>query len=222
MWEFTKWLPVINWTEQCGGWRSEEAVNIKVYSGYEQYGSTLVIQQPTITRQINYSTTGSTAFLPSPLHVLSLNGHSDAYVYPVAVEEKSAVLQIYLYSVLPLGTDGETYTQSNSTSLVLLYTDYTTANTSKQAWRLDVSRNTSDEIPLEYHLTFQMQCDSIDEALTFPLAISSSERGVYRPALRASVTLRHSPEAFGNYTGTFTLGKTATVHGSNTAVVTSS
>ena len=226
VWEFTKWLPVATLLEQCGGQRSDNtiaavsSITVSVYSAQVQYGSNAVIEQ-LIVGQINYSSSENTLFLPPPLHTLATNRRSDTYVYPIAVQNTTTGIQVYLYTMAPLRGDGQTFAASNATNLSLLHSDYTT-NTSKQVWRLGVGRTLPSDISVEFQLPCEeAECNSTNETLTFPLAMSS-EGGKYRAALRASVTLWHSPELPNNYTETFTLGKTFTMIGSNNGVMTSS
>ena len=161
-WEFSRWLPVDDWLQQCGGWRGYSSdtdfINISVYSVYHEYWSSATVEQEPITGQINYSTSGSTPFLPPPLHVLSATGNSDAYIYPIAMQEMEspAGFQVYFYSVLPLGFR-QTYAPSYSTSAVLLHMDNTT-NTSKQAWRLELGRTLPKAIPVEFQLPCGAEC----------------------------------------------------------------
>ena len=216
MWEFTKWLPLEDWLKQCGGrqgYNSDEDVNyinISVFSAYEQYGSSPTVEQQPMFGQINYTTSGSRPFLPPPLHTLSVNGNSDAHIYPIAVEEsKGGTVQLlYFYSVLPLGQDGRSYTPSNSTSMVLLHVDKT-INTSKQAWRLELGRTLPKAIPVEFQLPCGVECGAANGTLAFPLAMTR-DHGEYTPALRVVITLQHSLDAANNHTEQFILGKAVT------------
>ena len=211
MWEFTKWLPVEDWIDRCGGMQSSNFdstigyINITVYSAYEQYDSSALVQKSTLSGQIMYSISRSTPFLPPPLHTLSTNnGGMDAYIYPVAVHERSDAVQVYFYSTLPLEAS-----TTDSTQLALLHTDDSILNGSKQVWRLELDRALPSTIPVEFQLpACEMECDPAANAtLVFPLSLSKdSDR--YRPALRANVSLRHSPLVISNYSEPFTLGKT--------------
>lgn len=202
-----------DWLQQCGGWRGYSSdtdfISISVYSAYHQYWSSATVEQEPTTGQINYSTSGSTPFLPPPLHMLSASGNSDAYIYPIAVEEMEspAGLQVYFYSVLPLGLR-QTYVPSYSTSAVLLHTDNTT-NTSKQAWRLEVGKMLPKAIPVEFQLACGAECGAANGTLTFSLAMTM-DHDEYTPAFRTTVTLQHNPEAANNHTEQFTLGEAVT------------
>ena len=214
-WEFTKWLPVEDWISRCGGVRSNRFdsivnyINISVYIAYEQYGLSLV-QTSTCSARIEYiRQQESTPFLPPPLLTLpASNEKADAFIYPVAVHGSSSVVYVYFYSILPLGIS------TNSSHLSLLHMDGT-SNGSKQAWRLELDQTLPSTIPVEFQLpTCEIECDATNDMLTFSLSLSrdndppSHSQEQYRPALRANISIRHSPVEVNNYTKPFTLGKT--------------
>lgn len=213
VWKFSRWLPVDDWLRQCGGWQGfssgTDFISISVYSAYHQYWSSVTVEQEPITGRLNYSTSESTPFLPPPLHSLSATENSHAYIYPIAMQEMEspAGLQVYFYSVLPLGSR-QTYTTSYSTKAILLHTDNTT-NTSKQAWRLEVGRMLPDAIPVEFQLPCGADCGTANRTLTFSLALARDHEE-YTPALRTTITLQHNPEAANNHTEQFTLGEAIT------------
>ena len=174
VWEFSKWLPVEDWLEQCGGRRQGEnhtatsSINITVHSVYIQLDYqlatyTLTGMQSTVVAQIS-DFTSRAVFLPPPIHTLpedreNLNG--DAYMFPIAVqqssESESTVLQIYFYSLLPLRADRKTYTavvaNSSTTLPALLHAD-TIGNLSKQIWLWEfVGATLPTTLPVIFHPT---------------------------------------------------------------------
>ena len=238
VWEFSKWLPVKDWLEQCGATATLDTINVTVYSAYIQYDYqlatyTLTGKQSMIVAHINSSTSSSNeaGFLPPPIHALPEkreDSNSDAYIFPIAVQQstsESEILQVYFYSVLPLGTSRQIYTaivaNFNSTPPALLHTD-TIGNTSKQIWMLEI---VGTVLPMPILVVFQpnsdqappsceLDCAVNDEsgALQFSLAAANSDTdsddgSSYRPAFRATVSLRHDPDLVGNYTEPFTPGK---------------
>ena len=213
VWEFSRWLPVDDWLRQCGGWRGYSSdidfINISVYIVYHRYWSSITVKQEPITGRLNYSTSGSTPFLPPPFLSLLATGNSDVYIYPIAVQEmeSSTSLQVYFYSVLPLGLR-QIYAPSYPINTVLLHTDNTT-NTSKQAWRLEVDGTLPKAIPVEFQLACGADCGAVNRTLTFSLALTSDHEE-YTPALRTTISLQHNPEAGNNHTEQFTLGEALT------------
>ena len=237
VWEFSKWLPVEDWLEQCGGSRQQHgeshtatsSINVTVHSAYIQHdyhlaAYTLTGTQPAIVAQIS-NFTDRAVFLPPPMHMLPENrDSSDARIFPIAVqpsssESGSTVLQVYFYSLLSLRADRKTYTadiaNSSSSPPALLHTD-TTGNTSRQIWLWEfvgaklpttipvVFYPTSDQVPL-----CEADCavDGGDGALRFSLPVASDSGSLYRPTLRATVTVQHDPDIVSNQTEPFTLGK---------------
>ena len=221
LWEFSKWLPVEDWLERCGGQRSSHSamnsITITVHSTYMQYDSpaTLASKQSIIVGQINYSTSSVDAFLPTPLHTLPENRENTAaYIFPIAIEQEdsSVVVQVYFYSVLPLGPDRETYRPVvNSTTLALLHRDMN-GNTTKQVWLLEIGTMLPTTVPMEFQPNIQPSCEvdcasnDDDGSLKFSLAVAN-DRGNYRLAFRARVTLQHGPDVDSNGTKPFALGK---------------
>lgn len=242
VWEFSKWLPVEDWLEQCGARRQGEdhsatsSINITVYSAYIQLDHQLTTHaltgdHSTVFAQIIINPSSRAVFLPPPIHTLpenrdKLNG--SAHIFPIAVEQssesESTIFQIYFSSLSPLMADRRTYAAavantSSNRPPALLHTD-TIGNTSKQIWLWEfvgatlpttipvVLYPTSDQAPL-----CEADCSTVngggddDAALQFPLAVASDGGGVYRPTLRATVTLQHDPDVVSNRTETFTLGK---------------
>ena len=157
VWEFSKWLPVEDWLEQCGARRQGEdhsattSINITVYSAYIQFDYQLATHaltgdHSTDSAHIIISNPSNRAvFLPPPIHTLpenrdKLNG--SAHIFPIAVEQssksESTIFQVYFSSLLPLMADRRTYAAavantSSDRPPVLLHTN-TVGNTSKQIW----------------------------------------------------------------------------------------
>lgn len=174
VWEFSKWLPVEDWLEQCGGRQQGEnqtatsSINVTVHSVYIQLDYqlatyTLTGMQSMIVAQISDSTSRA-VFLPPPIHTLPKsreNLSSDAHIFPIAVqqssESESTVLQVYFYSLLPLRADRKTYTavvaNSSSTIPALLHAD-TIGNSSKQIWLWEfVGATLPMTLPVVFHPT---------------------------------------------------------------------
>lgn len=234
VWEFSKWLPVEDWLEYCGGQRSNQSgddaaakMNVTIHSVYIQYDyhiathTLLASRQSMTVAEISFSPTAA-AFLPPPLHILSDDEeNSEAYIFPVAVQQSSTGLQIYFYSMLPLGLAGqEMYSlmvanSSGTPATQLLHAD-TSGNTSKQVWLLDVDTVLPSALRLAFQLSkppCQMNClendgDGSEEVLKFSLALAT-DRGscAFRPTFKASVSVRHDPDVVSNHSQEFTLGK---------------
>jgi hypothetical protein len=156
VWEFTKWLPVEDWLEQCGARRQGEdhsatgGINITVHSAYIQLDYrlatyTLTGEHSTVFAHISNSSVRA-VFLPPPIHTLPENrdkSNGDAHIFPIAIqpqssETESTVFQVYFYSLLPLRADRKTYAAAvanttTSSPPTLLHAD-TIGNTSKQIW----------------------------------------------------------------------------------------
>ena len=213
IWEFTKWLPVEDLLQYCGGQRNANSIVINVNRAYMEYivpaGSLTLSEEQTSSGQTGY-TTISTPFLPPPLHTYTMNGNGDAYIFPLTMQDlDSAVWHLYFYSLLPL-EGGEMYMTSSSVNLTLLHEGKNTT-TSKQAWLLELNNIPPHvDIPIEFQLNNQppcgVDCGTSRETLTFSLALTR-DNGQYRPALRTAVTLQHNPDMVSNYTESFTLGK---------------
>ncbi len=159
VWEFSKWLPVEDWLEQCGARRQGEdhsatgGINITVHSAYIQLDYrlatyTLTGEHSTVFAHISSSSIRA-VFLPPPIHTFPKNrdkSNGDAHIFPIAIqqnsESESTVFQVYFYSLLPLRGDRKTYaaavanTTTSSTSSsppTLLHAD-TIGNASKKIW----------------------------------------------------------------------------------------
>ena len=207
VWEFSKWMPVEDWLEQCGGGTQGEnhtdtnSINVTVHSAYIQYDYQLAMYTPTgkqltIVAQINYSTSSSNeaGFLPPPIHTLPENKEdSDGYIFPIAVQKSSSestILQVYFYSVLPQGAGRQMYTavlannyfSSSSTPPALLHAD-TTGNTSKQIWLLEI---VGTVLPMPIPVVFQPSSDQAPPPCELDCAINDDDGALFSLAVASS------------------------------------